>query len=270
MNAAEKITAARARLQADTGEADPLARLDPAEIDQLAAAAPDAPALGRWLKRRLAGESLAHVRGGFEFDGRWYTVDKRAYVTDPETLHLAHAVAAAAAELAVIRPPLVAEVGVGCGSLALTVQARVPSARLVGLDLDPDALAVAAENSRRLGLPLRLIEADGLEPWPADLPEPDFIFADPPWGDATTLYAGDRPAQHYDAMPPVSAFPLGGRTGVHAQILRHVAARGWRSEVWLNGGVLPAAEIAALATGAVTWQLIHPVAGLTLLRCRLR
>jgi release factor glutamine methyltransferase len=165
------------------------------------------------------------------------------------------------------RAPLVADMGVGCGSLALALKSRVPAANFVGLDLDPDALEVAAENSRRFQLPLRLVEADLFEPWPSDLAAPDFIYADPPWGDAETLYEADRPAAHYDAMPPASAFPLGGRTGVHQQILRAVKRLGWTCELWLNGGVLPADEFARLGALTARWQLVHPEPRLSILRC---
>jgi methylase of polypeptide subunit release factors len=269
MNRDAKLAAALAGLRDDLGAESLLATLPASDLAALTDAAVDVPTLKRWLKRRLAGEAVAHIRGGFAFDGRWFAVDKRAYVTDPELIHLVDAVTPEIQTLAARlgRAPLVAEVGVGCGSLALTLKARVPAADFVGLDLDPDALAVAAENSRRLALPLRLIEADIFEPWPADLAAPDLIYGDPPWGDAETLYGADRPAAHYAAMPPTSAFPLGGRTGVHAQILRAVARRGWTSELWLNGGVLPADEFAALGQLAARWQLMHPVLGLTIFRC---
>ena len=266
MNRETMIATVLAGLRADLASTEAGAELSASDLTSLAAAAPDAPTLKRWIKRRLAGEVLAHIHGNFEFAGREFAVDKRAFVTDPELIHLVDAVTVRLAALAeeLGRPPLVAEVGVGCGSLSLTLKARMPAAEFVGLDLDPDALAVAADNSRRLGLTLRLIEAYLFDPWPADLPAPDLIFGDPPWGDAETLYAADRPAAHYHAMPAASAFPLGGRTGVHAQILRAATRRGWTGEIWLNGGSLPVGELAALGSLAARWQLVHPIAGLSL------
>jgi hypothetical protein len=56
------------------------------------AAGGDAPRLKRWLKRRLAGEPLAYITGGFTFRGLAFAIDKRAYITDPETTHLVSAV----------------------------------------------------------------------------------------------------------------------------------------------------------------------------------
>lgn len=263
-------------LREELGEQDSFLRaLDPSEALTLAAAAAgDAVRLKRWLKRRLCGEPLAHITGSFSFRGLTFAIDKRAYVTDPELTHLVSAVIARGTILAAARKraPLLADVGVGCGSLALAIRHALPVARLVGLDLDPDALAVAARNAAKHRLPLRLIESDLFDSWPTSLRAPDLIYGDPPWGDTTTLYeATARPAAHYHVMPPVSAFPLGGRTGVHRQILRAVARRGWHSEIWLNCGVLPRTELTACAqsAGAKEFEVISPVPGLSLLRCQM-
>ncbi len=252
-----------------------MAAIAPADAATLAASAGgDALRLKRWLKRRASGEPVAHIVGHFTFRGLSFAIDKRAYVTDPELTHLVDAVLARAKALRAAgrRAPLLADFGVGCGSLALAIRHHLPAARIVGLDLDPDALAVAARNATAHRLALRLIESDLFDSWPTTLRAPDLIYGDPPWGDATTLYeTTERPAGHYHAMPPVSAFPLGGRTGVHAQILRAVARLGWHSEIWLNGGVLPPAELTALArnAGAADFAIVTPAPGLSLLRCRM-
>ncbi len=263
-------------LRSELGENDPLLRgLDPAEALVLASNCQgDKRRLKRWIKRRISGELLAYIIGHFTFRGHTFEIDKRAYVTDPEASHLVSAVIARATALTASRrrAPLLADLGVGCGSLALSIRRELPAARIVGLDLDPDALAVAARNATVHRLPLRLLESDLFDSWPDSLRAPDLIYGDPPWGDATTLYeAAARPASHYQAMPPASAFPLGGRTGVHRQILQAVARRKWASEIWLNGGVLPPAELVALAksVGAPDFEILQPSPGVSLLRCRM-
>ena len=266
------LAATLAALRAELGDDPALAALAPGDLAALTAAAGgDAMRLKRWLKRRLAGEPLAHITGEFVFCGLPFYLDKRAYATDPEVATLVEAVVAwaRARHADTGRAPLLAEIGVGCASIALAVKHDFPAAEIVGLELDSDALAVAARNVARHGLPVRLVESDLFDSWPAELPAPDLVFGDPPWGDASTLYSADRPAAHYQAMPPASAFPLGGRTGVHAQILRAIAARGWTCQVILNAGVLPDTDLHALRGLRHSCRIARSPSGLALLYCML-
>src|SRR5690606_39241695 len=114
------------------------------------------------------------ILGQFCFHGLTLSIDKRAYVTDPELIYLVEAVLGRARVLAAQSDQalVIAELGVGCGSLSLAIKHALPQAELVGLDLDPDALALAAQNATRLNLPLRLIESDLFDSWPDDLPAP--------------------------------------------------------------------------------------------------
>ena len=254
------------RIEAELGGRAPaIAAADLAAIG--GACGEDEDRCKRWIKRRLAGEPLAYILGEVRFRGLAFAVDKRAYATDPELTHLVDAVIASIRRLRAAsgREPVVAEVGVGCGALALSVWRACPGARLVGLDLDPDALAVAARNVAAFGADVRLVESDWFDSWPADLPAPDLIYGDPPWGDEGTLYGADRPASHYRAMPPASAFPLGGRAAAHRQIAAAAASRGWKAELWLNGGCLPPAELATAAPDGS--EIISAAPGISLLRC---
>jgi SAM-dependent methyltransferase len=260
------------RIAVETGGAalPPLAAADAAAL--AAACGPDAGRLKRWIKRRLAGEPLAYILGTVNFRGRQFRLDKRAFITDPETSLLVDAVCARIDRFTARhgRAPLVAEVGCGNGCLGLSVKLERPAVTLVGLELDADALAVAKLNAAEHAVDVHLVESDLFDAWP--LPTaPDLIFADPPWGSAETLYDPARDAAHYHAMPAASAFPLGGITGAHAQILRAVAGRRWSSEIWLNAGVLPPAAVATVARDvqADECEIIQPTPELSLLRCRL-
>lgn len=239
----------------------------------LAAACTGDPArLKRWLKRRLTGEPLAYILGELTFRGRRFRIDKRAYITDPETSHVVDAVLAASDAFSAQqgRAPIVAEFGCGCGSLGLSLKLERPNVAYVGLELDADALALARLNAEQYHLDVSLVESDLFDAWPLAAP-PDFIFGDPPWGADDTLYDAERDAAHYHAMPAASAFPLGGRTGVHAQLLRAVRLLGWRSHLVLNGGVLPPTELrtVALSAGAVWVEIAAPRPGISLLHCRM-
>lgn len=231
----------------------------------------DATWLERALLRHMAGEPLAYVLGTLEFGGRTFLADKRAYITDPETVWLVQAVEREVRAFASRegRWPLVAEFGFGGGALGITLKLACPEIDLVGIDLDEDALVVGARNTARHGVEIELVASNLFAAWPRD-EAPDFIFGDPPWGEQNDLYDEVRSADHYHAMPAASAFPVGGRTAVHEQILAAVDDLAWDSHLILNAGVLPERELERLA-GASAWHRIEtPVPGLALLHTRLR
>lgn len=204
---------------------------------------PDLHRVRRQLRRRQLGEPREYVVGFQMFRGRRFSVDKRVYITDPELTHLVDLVSARAREILAKegRPPLLVEFGVGCGSLAISVKKEVPEARVIGLDLDGDALMVARENANDHQADIWLMESDLFSALPREL-VPDIVFGDPPWGDEESLYDEDRPASHYQAMPPLSAFPSGGITGLHEAVLAAIAERGWKCGIYLNLGILKKAD----------------------------
>lgn len=213
----------------------------------------------------------AYSRGCLEFRGRTFLVDRRVYLTDPELNHLVDAVVQRGRALArsLGRAPVLAEFGLGCGSLAISVKAELPEAVVIGLEIDPGALEVARANIARHRVDIQALSSDGFAAWP-HLSGPDLIFGDPPWGDASTVYEGDRPIEHYLAMPRHSVFPpQGGRTGCHRQVLREARERGWSCEILLNAGVLDADDLGPLGALADECSFPHPAAGLTLVHARL-
>ena len=232
----------------------------------------DANRLKRWIKRRLAGEPIPYILGELVFRERRFRIDARAYITDPENSFLIEGVEAAVDAFVARegRPPIVAEIGSGCGSLAISLKLERPAATVIALDLDPAALRLSVENAAAHRADVRFAESDLFDEWP-EAAAPDIIFADPPWGSEETLYSDNRDGAYYRAMPAASAFPLGGLTGMHAQILRSVAQRQWSSHVILNGGVLPRAELEAVARGTHWHEITATGSGVVLLlHCRMR
>ena len=201
----------------------------------------------RWqqlLARIEAGEPAAYVAECLPFYGRWFGSDARAYITDPEASVLIDQVLRQGDQLEnqLGRPPRVMEFGVGAGTLAITVKLERPRWQLSGLDIDPPALDLAAENAALHGVELDLVQSDFLDSW-GERELPDLMFADPRWGDEHDLYDGERDAQYYHAMPASSAFPRNGRTGIHDELLRRLVASRWPCTIVLNYGILPLAEI---------------------------
>jgi release factor glutamine methyltransferase len=127
--------------------------------------------------RRAAREPLAYVLGEWGFRRLTLRTDPRALVPRPETEVL---VERCLELLAGQAAPLVLDVGVGSGAIALALADEHPGARVHGVDVSADALTLADENARRTGLADRVVfelgEAAALPPGPFDL-----VVSNPPY-----------------------------------------------------------------------------------------
>jgi release factor glutamine methyltransferase len=152
------------------------------EADEMLAAAPDGATLAGWLGRRERGEPLAWITGTVRFCGRAVRVDPGVYVPRAQTEDLARRAAA-------LLPPggRAVDLCTGSGAVAAHLRAAVPTAAVVGVDLDPRAATCARRNGvpavaadlaagLRAGLGADLVTAvapyvptDGLRLLPADV-----------------------------------------------------------------------------------------------------
>ncbi|MBI2918951.1 MAG: peptide chain release factor N(5)-glutamine methyltransferase [Chloroflexi bacterium] len=130
-------------------------------------------ALDSLLERRLAGEPLAYIRGHKEFFGLDFLVDRRVLIPRPETETLVEAA------LEWSRrgrdwpgPCLAADVGTGCGAIAVSLAVNLPQAVIYATDISEDALAVAEANAQRHGVADRVHfrRGDLLGPLPHPFP----------------------------------------------------------------------------------------------------
>jgi release factor glutamine methyltransferase len=135
------------------------------------------------IARRLQREPVAYLIGHKEFMGLDFLVDRRALIPRPETellveMALAEARQRGETALADLR---VADIGTGSGAIAIALAALEPRLPLVyATDISADALALAEENARRLGVAarVRFLQGDLLAP----LPEPvDLLLANLPY-----------------------------------------------------------------------------------------
>jgi release factor glutamine methyltransferase len=104
------------------------------------------------VKRRSEGEPLQHLLGTVEFCGLTFLCDKRALVPRPETEQLVELVESRIEN----RELRIVDVGTGSGVIALSLAAKIPEAKVLGLDVSEDALALAQENAARLNLTERV------------------------------------------------------------------------------------------------------------------
>ncbi len=119
------------------------------------------------VARRLQHEPVAYITGQKEFYGLDLYVDRSVLIPRPETETLVEVA------LTIVRQnhlsPL-AEVGVGCGAVAIALAVNEPWLEIYAIDASPDALAVAEANCQRHTVldRVRLLRGDLLGP----LPEP--------------------------------------------------------------------------------------------------
>jgi release factor glutamine methyltransferase len=123
--------------------------------------------LDKQIGRRATHEPLAYIRGKTEFYGRDFIIDHHVLEPRPESETIIELLRG----LALPDKPQIVDVGTGSGMLAITVKLELPQAKVTAIDIDPDCLAVAAQNCQKYELNIALLESDLLEKYtePADV-----------------------------------------------------------------------------------------------------
>ena len=116
----------------------------------------------RLLARRERREPVAYILGHKWFRGICLRVDSRFLIPRPETELLVEVA------LSLPRGARVADVGTGCGAVALALALERPDLTITGIDSSEDALVVARENRDRLGVEVTFVCADLLDNSPYD------------------------------------------------------------------------------------------------------
>jgi release factor glutamine methyltransferase len=136
-------------------------------------AAPDAPlavaaqrSFAEMLRRRAAREPVSRILGEREFYGRTFSITPAVLDPRPDSETLIEAALELVDETGGRKRPLrILDVGTGSGCLIVTLLAECPRATGVGVDINAEALKVAAENARRHGVLKRMYGglSDGLD-----------------------------------------------------------------------------------------------------------
>ena len=129
------------------------------------------------VQRRLSGEPAAYIAGHREFYGLDFLVDRRVLIPRPETELLVEKAIRLAQTHAMAT---VADIGTGCGAIAISLALNLPRIKIYASDVATDALEVARINCEKHGVAgrIQLLPGDMLAP----LPEPvDLILANLPY-----------------------------------------------------------------------------------------
>jgi len=134
-------------------------------------------AFWRLVERRLNDEPTAYITGHREFYGLDFYVDPRVLIPRPESELLVET----ALSLAQNHPLFtIAEIGIGCGAIAISLALSLPETKIYATDISAAALEVALVNCQKHGVVDRvhLLQGDMLDP----VPEPvDLIIANLPY-----------------------------------------------------------------------------------------
>lgn len=131
--------------------------------------------------RRLNREPLAYIIGEKEFWSLSFTVSPAVLIPRPETELLVEAVLDRITEPSSFDGAIL-DLGCGSGVIPVVLARELPRVRLLGVDISPAALAVAAENGRRHGVSERIVWQVGS--WYGAIPPGSrfaFVVSNPPY-----------------------------------------------------------------------------------------
>ena len=217
--------------------------------DPLAPVPPEpAQRFGALVRRRLDHEPVAHLLGTVGFWSMCFAVSPATLIPRPDSETLVEAALAAFPERGTVRRVL--DLGTGTGCRLLAALSEFPAASGLGVDLMPEAAALAQRNAAALGLGNQAKFFAGS--WGDALAGGgfDLILSNPPYVEAAAV-AGLAPdvARH----EPRSALD-GGADGFDAYralmpAIRRLLAPGGRAVVELGQGQRRRVEILGAAAG---------------------
>ncbi|MGQ9546414.1 MAG: peptide chain release factor N(5)-glutamine methyltransferase [Dehalococcoidia bacterium] len=137
--------------------------------------------LWRLVRRRLNREPTAYIIGRCQFFGVDFYVDYDVFIPRPETEALVEeAIKLAERLVEEVGRIEIADIGTGCGAIAVSLALALPQAKIYATDISASALRAAEVNCRRHGVDGRveLLQGNLLEP----LAKPvDMIVANLPY-----------------------------------------------------------------------------------------
>ena len=170
-----------------------------------------------FVERRRRNEPVAYILGRKEFYGLELTVNPAVLIPRPETELLV--------ELSLQREfSSVADLGTGCGAIALALKRNRPKARVVAVEASAAALVVAKRNAARLNLDIEFVHGRWLAPLAGE--RFDLIASNPPYVAEGDPHLADL------AFEPPSALVAGPEglsaiMEIAAAAPSHLARGGW-------------------------------------------
>lgn len=180
--------------------------------------------LSTLLARRINGEPVAYLVGAREFWSLPLAVSPATLIPRPDTECL---VEQALQCMASLSAPSILDLGTGTGAIALALASERPDCRVTGVDVQPDAVALALRN----GAALHLSNVQFLQgSWFAPVAQTCFslIVSNPPYIDAedTHLHEGDVRFEPLSALVAAEG-GLADLRWIIEQAPQHLHENGW-------------------------------------------
>jgi release factor glutamine methyltransferase len=131
------------------------------------------------IERRLSYEPLAQIIGNKEFWSLPFMVNSHVLTPRPETEHIIEQVLLFFPDRK--QKLRLLDMGTGSGCIIISLLTEYPNASGIGVDISPNALAVAAQNAKQLGVGDRItwLESDWFENIQQE--KFDIILSNPPY-----------------------------------------------------------------------------------------
>jgi len=133
------------------------------------------------VQRRLNHEPSAYILGHCEFYGIDFYINRHTFIPRPETELLVEKAVELAHHISHLEQQItIADIGTGCGAIAISLALALQQAKIHATDIPASALQVAEINCRRHAITsqVELLQGNLLEP----LPQPvDMIVANLPY-----------------------------------------------------------------------------------------
>ena len=139
-------------------------------------------------QRLMTGEPVQYAIGLAEFGGRTFHVEPGVLIPRPETYVLCQWIVSSGLQRtfpgcpclsAVVRCQKILDIGTGSGCIACTLAADIPDAQVTAWDISEEALRIAAENAKRIGVTVRFEQRDILNDNPSPSLPPCYPLATP-------------------------------------------------------------------------------------------
>jgi SAM-dependent methyltransferase len=209
-----------------------------------------------WVERRATGEPIPYITGHLTFMGLDLSVGRNVPLVPPGAQRLV-SVALDCARHSTSGELSAAEIGTGCGAIALALAAFEPRfTRIYAVDAAASALRVAAANGARYLLNLVITWREGAGP--DAVPEPVDLIVCGQFGDATAPQFARLLEQAPAKVHPGGAFVC-GLDSVHGPMAAELFGRTIRgAQVWVespaDGAVVVVAQMPRPSRGDAAFE----------------